>query len=342
MKILFTGSIPTFQWQDTRELSDQEKPFGTACEDMGFVAASRGHTILLASDHQASTDYHVMQGVLKFASQGQDNTVHILMNRPEGSALIYDDLPANIIIQRKFHPEMEHVLHGTLIPCVAALDASDVMVSVGGKLTAKLMGHIAADRGKGLLAIPSFGGSSAELYESMKYLYKNALSDQFEDLSLLRSVWSQGSAEKIINLTEALAGDKKSPPTHSYFISYVWEDSALADHVEVLLRRSKRVINRDESIFRAGTNLSDVVQSLINESDTFVALWNDKFKNSTWCPNELAYAIERQHRGLTPTRVILLALDDTQPPIQFTGKLWSAGQDRTQRELTIRKLVEEE
>jgi hypothetical protein len=336
------GSIPTFLWKETRELSEQEKPFARACEDMGFVAASRGHTILLSSDHRASTDYHVMQGVLQFASQQQDKAAHILMNRPEGSALIYDNVPANVVIQRKFHPEMEHVMHGTLIPCVAALDASDILVIVGGRLTTKLIGHIAADRGKALLAIPSFGGISAELYESMKYWYKNALQDQFEDLSLLRSVWSDDSAEKIINLAEALASDQKSIPAHSYFISYVWEDSAFADHVEVLLRRHKRVVNRDESIFRAGSNLSDVVQSLINESDTFVALWNDKFKNSPWCPNELAYALERQHRGLTPTRVILLALDDTQPPIQFTGKLWSAGQDRTQRELAFRKLVEEE
>jgi hypothetical protein len=122
----------------------------------------------------------------------------------------------------------------------------------------------------------------------------------------------------------------------------VWEDSEYADHVEVLLHRFRRAINRDESLIGAGFDLSDVVKSLINESDTFIALYNERFSKSTWCPQELEYARNRQAKGLKPRRVILLMLDETEPPIRFTNLLRQSGRDRMQRELCIRRLIEEE
>ena len=139
-----------------------------------------------------------------------------------------------------------------------------------------------------------------------------------------------------------LARNKSVEAPHSYFLSYVWENNEFADHVEVLLYRFRRAVNRDEPIFAAGVDLSDVVKSCIDESDTFIGLYNERYKRSTWCPQELAYARGRQAKGLKPTRVVLLMLDDTEPPIQFTNLLRQGGLDRPQRELSIRKLVEEE
>ena len=42
MKLLFMGSIPTFRFDEEREVSEQEAPFTQACKDMGFVYF-RGH-----------------------------------------------------------------------------------------------------------------------------------------------------------------------------------------------------------------------------------------------------------------------------------------------------------
>ncbi|MGE5754982.1 MAG: hypothetical protein ACM35G_04590, partial [Planctomycetaceae bacterium] len=47
-------------------------------------------------------------------------------------------------------------------------------------------------------------------------------------------------------------------------------------------------------------------------------------------------------KGQKPRRVILLKLDETEPPIPYFGKLFQFGKDRTQRELSIRKIIEEE
>lgn len=101
-----------------------------------------------------------------------------------------------------------------------------------------------------------------------------------------------------MDLGKVLAKNKSAAAPHSYFLSYVWENSEFADHVEVLLYRFRRAVNRDERIFAAGVDLSDVVKSFIDESDTFIALYNERYTKSTWCPQELAYARGRQAKGL--------------------------------------------
>ena len=344
MKLLFMGSIPTFRFDEQREVSEQEVPFTHACQDMGFQAARNGHTVLLANEHPSGADMYVAKGIAEFAAENPDKQVAVEVNRPEGSELIFSDLPENISVERRFHAELDRTVygHGTLIPCLAALDASDVLVAAGGKLTVRLMGNIAADRDKAVLAIPTFGGSSAELYDRLKYLYKSAFKEQLSDLSVLQSVWTPDAGERTIALAETLAAKGGDTSAHSYFVSYTWDESHVADHIEVLLQRNRRAVNRDESIFAAGADLSDVVKSLIQESDTFIGLWSERFKKSTWCPHELEYALNRMSNGLRPHRVILITLDDTEPPIRFVGKLRLPGADREQRDLSIRRLVEEE
>ena len=115
MKLLFMGSIPTFERTESRELSDQERPFARACEQMGYVATSRQHTILISDNHPGIADYHVMNGILKYIGEVPDRVAQIQVSRPEGSELVFDRLPANVRISYRFHPDVEHVWHGTLI-----------------------------------------------------------------------------------------------------------------------------------------------------------------------------------------------------------------------------------
>lgn len=341
-KILFMGSLPTYPRDEQRPLADQEIPFGRACEGMGTIAARRGHTILLSDDHPASADFHVMQGIIAHARQNPGASIRVEIHRPEGSPPIYEDVPSNITVERCFHPDAGHVSYGTIIPNLAALDASDALVVIGGHLTVKLIGQVAADKEKPVLAIPSFGGTAAEIYESLRYTYRAQLGKRFDDLALLRSVWRDGSAERALDLVDLLVRDGTEVVPHSYFLSYRWVDSSIADHVEVLLHRAHRAIHRDESIFQAGVDLSDVVKSLIDSSDTFVALWNDQYRKSNWCPQELEYALQRQASGRTPRRIVLLMLDDTEPPLRVITRLHLMGRERPERELAIRRLIEQE
>jgi hypothetical protein len=81
---------------------------------------------------------------------------------------------------------------------------------------------------------------------------------------------------------------------------------------------------------------------MIQQADTFVALWNEQYAQSTWCPNELEYARNRQAKGQKPSRIVLLTLDETDVPIRFIDNLRLSGQDRGQRELAIHRLLKEE
>lgn len=318
-----------------------------ACEEIGYAAAKERHTLLLADDHVSSIDLYLARGASRFAHEHPESAVLIETNRVEGSPPIFEDLAPNVSVESRFYQELDLRIygHGSLIPCLEALDRSDVLITVGGKLTVRLMGNIAADREKPVLAVPLFAGESALLYERLKWLYKSASKESGAQLSVLQSVWSKDSGERLISLANLLAGKNAAtslPSIQSYFISYKWDESDVADHIEVLLQRNQRVVNRDESMFAAGSDLSDVVQSLIQQSDTFIALWSARYKESTWCPQELAYALERQANGLKPNRVVLIDLDGTEVPIRFTEKLRLTGEDRGSRELAIRKLVEDE
>lgn len=338
------GSLPTYQRPEKRELTSSELPFARACEDMGIAAVRRGHTILVADDHLSSADRYVVRGVARYAEENPSRQIQIELNRPEGRDLRHTGLPANVAVKQIFHQELERSVQGTgtLIPNLAALDASDVLLTVGGKLTVQLMGNIAAHREKGVLAIPAFGGTSAELFERLRYLYKSEFRDRLHALSVLQSPWSEDSGERTVALAEALQNHHGANPTHSYFLSYSWKESEAADHVEVLLQRSQRIVNRDESLFSAGIDLSDIVKSLIQESDTFVGLWSQRYAQSTWCPQELEYALNRQGQGEKPRRVLLVMLDDEEAPIRLTGKLRMPGKTRETRELSIRRILEGE
>jgi len=108
-------------------------------------------------------------------------------------------------LARKFHPGFDPAWRGTLIPNLAALESADILVLLGGGLTVKLMGQIAADKERPVLAIPSFGGTSVEIFESLKWIYRGILGDRFNELTVLKSTWETSSAQRVISLAEALA-----------------------------------------------------------------------------------------------------------------------------------------
>ena len=88
--------------------------------------------------------------------------------------------------------------------------------------------------------------------------------------------------------------------------------------------------------------LSNAVATMINEADTFLAVYSEHFSNSSWCPQELEYARNRNLKGLKPKRIILVVIDSSLAPLRFTDALRPSGSTRTDRELCIRRLLESE
>jgi len=339
MKILFIGSTAYHVPSQNKEPTPDDKKLFSACKELGYYASSRGHTILIGSDSKNTIDFHIMEGVLKFLSEKPNKKVSVEIHRPEGPKAIYTDVPENLEISKIQYPESFE--HRWIVSHVRALDSCDVLITLGGGASTRLTGNIAADRQKPIISVGTFGGASYELYNKLIYHYKNSISDQ-SSISYLNSHWSKKSAEKIIGLAESLAPQKISHQVHTYFISNSWDDSSIADHVELLLLRRNRHVKRDEMSIEPGTNLSDSIKILIQESDTYIGLWSKNFNNSDWCSGEHQYAIKQRNKGENPKRIVFLLLDNEELHLTANKYLQIPATTRNDREVAINKLLENE
>jgi hypothetical protein len=341
MRLLFIGSLPDHIPGTNQQILPEHHPLLEAASELGFAAALRGHTILVGSESPRTIDFYVMQGVLKACSEKPDQEFFVEIHRPEGTAAPYQSVPENLTISRIGYQQDSKPEFQWMVTHVLALDACDVCIVIGGGSSTRVIGYIAAERQKALLTVASFGGSAKLLWEKLKFVYKNHFGSSPAGDWLI-SEWSNRHANEIIGLAETFGRQKIQALPHTYFISYSWNDTAIADHVEVMLQRYDRIVLRDEKSIGAGQMLSEAVTTMINESDTFLAIYSKNFQESSWCPNELEYAKNRSLEHHKPERIILLTVDSTAPPLRFTDALRTSGANRPERELSIRKLLESE
>ncbi|MEY3788855.1 MAG: hypothetical protein RLZ75_3063 [Pseudomonadota bacterium] len=338
MKILFIGSIPDHKPETGQEATEKHEVLFSAARELGAEAARRNHTVLIGSDSENTIDYYVAQGVIDFCNRNTSEKRILEIHRPDDSKSPFDkDIPTNLAIERQYYHQDSSAPHKWIVTHVRALDSCNCVIALGGGTSTRIVGNIAADRDKPIIAISSFGGTSTELYNRLQFIYKYKVKNS----SILARLWNKDSAEIVLALAESITESTRKSP-HLYFISYSWADSEKADHVEALLRRNGRNVLRDENNVKTGGSLSGAIESLIGQSDTFLALWSQSSSGSTWCPHELELALNLKSKNGKPSRIVICSLDDTATPMRFTDTLRSQGQDRTQRELIIRRLLSEE
>lgn len=340
-KIMFIGSIPGHVPGANQEIKPEHKQLFSAARQLGLRAANDSHRVLLGSSSPRTIDFYVAQGVKDFCEANPNEIAHIEIHRPENEPANFDNMPSNIHFLPFGHYADPSSPHKWIVAHARALDHADVVVTIGGGTSTRLVGHLAADRGKALIAIPTFGGASEELFQSMKYSYRGFNISAAEIQALLMS-WQPDSAEKVIQLGGELHSKNLAVTPHSYFISYSWKDCSAADHVETLLRREKRPVLRDETDIQVGGQISAKVQALIEDCDTFIALWSENSESSSWCPKELEYAHNLHDSNDKPRRIVLLKLDNAKIPFRQSGNLYNQGVERKDRELAVLKLIRNE
>lgn len=341
MRLLFIGSIPEHE-AETGQIPDKEHELlFKAAKELGYAAVKSNHTVLIGSDSKNTIDYHVANGVIQYCEENPDKTILMEIHHPEDKKIIFSELPQNLKTNKTFYHQDRNSSHKWIVTHIRALDSCDVLITLGGSKSTRIVGHIAADRQKPVLTIASFGGSSSELYERLKYIYKERFGTS-NVINCLILPWQTQFADEIMSLVELIYNTWFTHPPHLYFLSYSWTDPAIADHIETLLRRNNRNVLRDESNVKSGSRLSKSVESMIEQTDTFIAIWSENYAASSWCPHELEYARNRQVKNLKPNRIILITVDDTEVPIRFTDVLHRPGKDRPQRELSILNLLKEE
>lgn len=132
---------------------------------------------------------------------------------------------------------------------------------------------------------------------------------------------------------------------HSYFLSYSWYDLPEADHIELLLLRQNRIVNRDEPTIGFGEGLSDTIMNLIERSDTFILLCSTNYFKSKWCIPELKFALSRKKNGLNPARIIPLYVESFEidnSMMNWEDILSPSGMTRAERALAVNKMVAKE
>ena len=67
----------------------------------------------------------------------------------------------------------------------------------------------------------------------------------------------------------------------------------MADPIELILRRRGITLFRDESDFKAGSNIPIKIQEEIFKADTFIAVWCKDYACSPWCMDEIEMALDR-------------------------------------------------
>ncbi len=344
---MFIGSIPNHIAGFNQEIHDENgqliveySALFTAAHELGYTATERGHRILIGSDSPRTIDFYLAAGVRQYCDENLDSRAHIEVHWPQTDKPIYNDMPENVHVLYNPHHAAEESAHKWIVSHSRALDEADAVVALGGGISTNLIGHLAADKGKPTVALPIFGGTSEQLFHSLRYRYQSN-PDLVVHMPFLTSPWKKDTASHVIQFTESLATKLGGNP-HTYFISYAWDDCQVADHLETLLRRENRPVIRDETNVRSGVRLTKQVEALIEESDTFIALWGEAFNNSRWCPNELDFALQLNHENGRPSRIALLKVDDHRAPVTYMDYLFLPAKERKERELAIGKLLKEE
>jgi len=338
MRVMFIGSIPGHLPGTSQNLVDEHQPLFTAARELGYAAVEAGHRVIIGSTSARTVDAYILQGVASFCRNHSERSAHVEVHRPDSEPAKLPTDVSNLHFLPCAHHADPSNPYKWIVAHARAADEADVVIAIAGSTSTRLVGHLAADRGKPLIAIPTFGGAAEDLFHNVRYGLARISVDGTPATTLL-SEWNTGSAQSIIKLAEALVAATVAPSPHIYFLSYSWNDCTMADHVEMLLRREHRPVLRDEADLEAGGPLSKGVQALIEECDTFVALWSPGFNGSSWCPQELEYAINLRHAGRKPKRIVLLVLEEHPRPLRLTDQLSLPGTTRGDRELAVVRLV---
>lgn len=128
---------------------------------------------------------------------------------------------------------------------------------------------------------------------------------------------------------------------HSYFLSYSHEDTAIADHIELLLLRHGKIVRRDENFLEPHARLKEHFAHQIECCDTFLSLYSKNYEKSDICLGELEEAKSYRRNNNDRLRVALITLGE-RPTFDMLNRLYFEGATRAERENAISKLVNSE
>jgi hypothetical protein len=125
--------------------------------------------MLVGSESPRTIDGGLKLGVERFCQRFPERTVRMEIHRPDdGEVPFAAATPPNLRLERRsygFPSSASSPKHRNwVVAHVGALDASDLLVVVGGGSGTRLAGELAIERRWPLLPVASFGGTAQDLY----------------------------------------------------------------------------------------------------------------------------------------------------------------------------------
>jgi len=318
MKIFVIGKICAEAGDANRDA--EARRLEVAMTRIGHDTMSMGHDLLACSPFPDSVDLAAVTGATGALHALTGPSPSIEIHCPADSKVLADwsvvtGSPPHSGFRMFVSPvspgEMgaPNWAHTWLLAQLSALEASHAVLALGGNLsgTMNLLLSLAVAKSKPVLPLAFMGGAAAQWLERLRWPLGDVLGERISALYL-----PEGANLSIRMIQELAAGRARTAgdvQRSRFFIGYSRRRPAEADHIEMVLRRRRLDVYRDEHHFGAGRDLPHEVRAHIELANVFIAVWSKEYACSPWCYDELEYALDRQKEG--KTQLWILCVDDT-------------------------------
>jgi hypothetical protein len=331
-KLMFIGKVV-----DERRTNE----FVELGRQLGYHSAAQGAELVVGSDSPNTLDAAVVEGAANFARESGQHvpwTLYEPVDNRERYARIPDGLP---LPSRRRFQRLETRWQAAHLMAVRECHA---VIALGGHDNTLRACMAASERGKPVWPLPTLDGAAAEAFEDLsekRWDRAHAASLRAAaPIAYLRS--HAATASRWIALTLRSVFGRRSRDRRVYFLSYSHRNGAEADHVEVLLRRAKRGVLRDEVDFTVGKNLDESMEHAIEAADDVVVLDSTHAAESEWVDQEIIIA--RRRALADPARRLMGILLEGTPPRTALDRnvLHQVGTTRPERQDAVRTIVGQE
>ena len=325
MRVLIAGSDRSIS-----EHSNDQRRFQETAFETGKRLAQGRHTLIVESDCPKTFDYHAIQGAI--SARKSIGKTSILVHRIEDHRLIFQNQDALDVKHTLHRRPGDHEADIRARARLSAVNSCDAAILMGGKTGTATFLRLCSDLRRPFVPITRFGGPCLD--GSARVPSHPAIADRVHDLESLVSCSDDppAIAGAAVDLTLLVAGHQ------GFFLSYSHCNQEIADHIEVLLKRSGERVFRDESQLRIGVPLEGL-KAGIESCDTFLGLWTKEYEASDWCQTELQWASEGHESSETPKRVFLMMCDESELRKDLPRFRQPRGVSRSEREKSIQDIL---
>lgn len=280
MKIMILGSM----------IGEDKDGFETLCKNIALTLIEIDATLIICSLFEDSADYYVFKEFIKKSKRVELHYFDSVNVQEQIRKVIKDNYEIKLIPYLDENSRLD-IRDAYLFCQINAIRQVDRIITIGGKVdgSANLLLHIAELNKKLIIPFTQYKGAAENYYNRNKYKIKDLLGSKY---NVLFTENSNKIIKSFLEVREKQNINNKN--INRIFLSYARDNPTWADYIEVILRRRGVSLFRDESEFKAGSDIPKMIQEEIFKADTFIAVWCKDYACSPWCIDEMELALERK------------------------------------------------